>query len=272
MSGTKVWGRIVGTLRVLAALFAGAVGIGIWLQSEGEIEFSPLMEKVAWGVGLTVIAVDNVGTLIARDRQARRRELYAYVDELLMQLLVQISMSKRAHVEELGVSIWLKKRWQPVRFWRTDEVAFWRMRRFRPMNYPHQSNVSWTSRMGAVGDCWTTERRCYRNLYRLSVGYDEDTLQRMTAEQFEALSSESQAGFTHREFQVTAGKYSEIIATPIFSAAKKPKMIGVLSVDRGMPELGAGEEFAAALNDPTTHGHVQVIVELIGRRLDKADD
>lgn len=267
----KYWTGFVIGARIFAVVFAAAVPIGIGLHNAGHIEFSAAAETWVWIVGLVVLGVDNLGTLISRKHYGDNRKLIESLDGALMQLLVGISKSKSARLEELGASIWVRRRFSSPRLWRTGEVPLRRLRRFRPMNYPHQSNVAWSSRMGAVGACWEAGRRCYRNLWRLSSQWDEAALDTLTDDQFAKMSAESRSGFTYAEFKQVAGKYSEVVATPIFSATPKPKIIGVLSLDRGMPDLGDNESFVPALDSRRVREDIEVIVELIGRRLTKPE-
>lgn len=263
----QIWGGLVLALRILAIVFAVAVPIGIALQKAGHIELSEQAELTVWIVGLTVLGIENVGTIISRAFHRRSARLNRDLESALSQLLVGISKTKSARYEELGASIWVKKRFQPLRLWRGTEVALHRKKRFRPLDEPHQSGLKWTSRMGVVGECWRNGRRRYKNLWALGRQYDEEALEQITPESFDRLGAETQAGFTHREYATVTGKYCEVLATPIFSSGNIPKLIGVLSVDRAFPELGQDEGFMPSLNNKQVKEDIQVIVELIASRL-----
>lgn len=264
--------RVVLVARVCALVFTVAVGIGVFLHHQGILPDLGVLETAVWVTGLLILGIDNLGTLVSRHQAEKKRERNQKLDDILMQLLVGVAKSGSVRLEELGASIWLRRRIPPIRYWWSEETVLRRIRRLRPMNYPHQSHLTWTSRMGLVGSCFSGKRRRYKDLWNLSTKYDEATLETLTQAQFERISEESRDGFKFEEFKVIAGKYSEMVATPIFSHEEVPKLLGVLSLDRGMPDLEEGARFQPALNKTRVREDLDVIVGLIGRILSKPDE
>lgn len=267
----KIWKHVVFWLRIASIVFAGVVALGFLLSDRGFITVTPGAEKWVWGSSLVIIAVDNVGTLIARRVREDKNTLQNDIDAILMQLFSGISKSKRARFEELGGSVWVKRRPQRIKYLRRRVVELTRLRRLRGMDFPHQSGITFTSQTGVVGECWRTRRSRYRNLYDHSKRYTSEGVSELTNESFSRVGKDSKMGFDLLEFQATSGKYSEIAATPIFSDRTPNKLLGVLSIDRAMPQNGSGEKFQAILNQTRTQEDIEVIVKLIARVLERRD-
>ena len=152
-----MWAKTVAWLRAAAALWAGIIGVLAILQGLNVIPTAPKVEAFVWVVSLSIIALDNVGTLVSRRIHSRRTQREEKLDQAAMSLAIALAQTQAVRFEELGICIYVETRWSKVFGRSRPQEGLKRIRRFRPAGYPQQSGVTWTSAKGTVGECWTNK-------------------------------------------------------------------------------------------------------------------
>lgn len=239
------WPRTVFTLRIAAVTFAGLVGLAAVLQHFELITLAPAFEPWVWGISLSIIALDNLGTVVSRKYHNSRAAQYFKMERHLMAMVIQLSQSRDLRFEELGASIYVASK-LPKRS--RSPVRLKRIMRFRPAGYPQRSGIKWTAATGTVGDCWTNQTTRHKNTHAIAAKYVGTAIEPAA---YAKIPKETRQGFTCKEFNAIVGNYSEILAVPIWHGRKERKLVGVLTVDRLYQEDEAS--FSPYLNksDPT---------------------
>lgn len=225
-----VWQKVTLVLRVGATAFAGLVTLTAALRALGLFTTTPpALDTWAWVIALIIIGVDNVATLFTRSARAKKAARNAAIETTLMGLLISLARSGDMRFEELGASVFVPSAWD--RFLRRGAKArkLKRIVRFRPSGYPQQSGVRWTPEKGAVGECWTRQRSARRDWNAVARRWGGDEV---SEERFKQIPPGTREGFEYDEFTRIAGKYSEIVAEPIWHTGKERLIIGVLAIDR----------------------------------------
>lgn len=255
-----VWGVIVLVCRIVAATWAGLVALALVLQTGGFIApLSSSLESTTWVLTLLIIGVDNIGTLFTRSYWKRRYKREADIEQSLMTMLIQMANSSSIRFEDLGASVYTPKRRLPLKMAST-EITFRRIKRFRPAGFPQQSGVTWTSGKGLVGACWQDQKKQYANLHGLASRYSADFKDDAA---FEKIRPQTRQGMNRHEFARIHGKYSEILAIPIWHSEKDQKMLGVLTIDRALK--AEDDDFKAALEK--THESAFTTAMLLARTI-----
>ncbi len=226
-----MWAKAVTWARALAALWVAIVVLLAVLQQFGVVPDAPRGEAVVWVVSLSIIAVDNVGTLISRRVHGRRTQRQAKLHKAAMGLVMTLAQAKEVRFEDIGVCIYIETRRSRVfkRARRLNHSSLRRIHRFRPSDYPQQSGVAWTSAKGTVGECWRQKKGSYKNWHAIAAKWGQAVL---SDANFLKIPEATRAGFTREEFMSISGKYSEIYAEPIWHSAKEGVLLGVIAVDR----------------------------------------
>lgn len=252
------WERVVLFLRIAAAAWAGVVLVIAALQHYDVVPTTPKLEPWVWVISLAIIAVDNVGTLFARRVRSRRDERARKLEAALMTLLIQIVKPRDLRFEDLGAHVYIPSR-ADLLFRRTDVRRFQRVKRFRPAGFPQQSGIDWSPSKGTVGDCWRTKRTAYKDWEAIARTYGGRDL---TEAEYDALPAETRHGFSRAEFHAIAGKYSEIIAEPIWSGRNERALVGVLAVDRAYQDNES--TFEARLDTRATREIASTAASVVG--------
>lgn len=88
---------------------------------------------------------------------------------------------------------------------------------------------------------------------------------------FEKLAPATRQGFSYTEFFSIVGKYSEIIAEPVWHRGKERSVVAVLSVDRSY--IAEDANFKTHLNTPETLDKIAATALTVGGSLSvKAED
>jgi hypothetical protein len=247
----RAWGITATVLRVGAASFAGLVALAAGLRAMGLLPEKPELDTAAWVIALVIIGVDNVGTLFTRGARRRRAVRDKDIEKALMALLITIAKGRDLRFEELGASVFVASRWD--RFARRGRVPkrLKRIVRFRPADYPQQSGVAWTPGKGAVGEAWTKKKTAVRDWNAVARKWGEAELDQAG---FETLPKSTRQGFTLDEFCSIVGKYSEIIAEPVWHTGKERSVIAVVSIDRSY--IADDANFKVHLNTTDTRDKI----------------
>ncbi|OAZ40976.1 hypothetical protein A9Z40_03270 [Microbacterium arborescens] len=243
-----MWGKTVLVLRISAAVWAGLIGMGVILQIAEIVPALPKLEPWAWGVSLAIIAVDNVGTLFVRKKRTERERRARKIESVLQTALRQLVSTRELRLEDLGANVYLAANWKRMRPEREKNVVLERVGRYRPIDYPQQSGVHWTDKKGVVGECWRRRGSTSKNWYAVAQRYGGVEL---TEQAFFKIPADTRCGFTHREFVTIVGKYSEVVAEPIWHPTKDGVLIGVLTIDRAYQS--EGDTFRELLSKRSTH-------------------
>lgn len=258
-------------LRVGAIAFAGSVTLGIFLNAVKVINFSSGWEKWVWGISLAIIAVESVGTLISRKVHKDRRKLDDDIESTLMSILITLCKTRQVRFEELGACVFIPKRrsfWAWLR--RDEHHALRRTYRHRPAGFPPPSGVGWTKLSGTVGQCWTQRKTKYWDGVAIAKRHTPESISALTEDSYVRIASDTRQGFTLEQFQSIAGKYSEVIATPIWDARKEREMIGVLTVDRAY--VAGDDGYKSFLNSERTRETVEIAARQLGTQLRNKDE
>jgi hypothetical protein len=237
------WSRLVKWLRISAAVWAGGVPVVLVLQAIKVVPALPKLETAAWIISLVIIGVDNVGTLFSRSRNARRRTRDDEIGKALMSLLIDLARNSTVRFEELGASIHVVSRRDRIRGRSANPARLVRIERFRPSGYPSESGVHWTPAKGAVGEAWTKRKAIYRNWSAVGKKWDGVDI---SEERWAKIPKDTKDGFDRGDFMAIVGKYSEVLAEPIWHP-DGGRLVGILSIDRAFsavevsfkPELDA---------------------------------
>jgi hypothetical protein len=232
-----MWSRGIFWVRIAAAIFAAGAGLLTALDFYGAITLSPKFEPAVWAVSLVIIGGDNIGTLISRKFHSNQTAREKQIDKALMGLLISLAETQALRFEHLGASVYVSP------WWDRSNKRLKRVRRFRPAGYPLQSGISWTSVTGAVGECWTAHAVVHKDWSKIARKYHGVILDEA---QFAKVSVATRHGFTCEQFNAIAGKYSEILAVPVWHGRNERRQIGVLTIDRAFQEDEA--TFTARLN------------------------
>ncbi|GAA2947631.1 hypothetical protein GCM10010458_36510 [Microbacterium luteolum] len=258
-----MWPAISLTVRVIIVAYTVLVGLGAALKAIGVITPLPSLESWVWFVSLIVLGVENVVTLIVRHFRTRRGDRAAKLEDALASALIQIVRASPAlHLEELGANVYVVSRFdwflkKPHAHMRLRRVA-----RLRPARYPQQSGVEWASGKGAVGLCWEAKKRVYKDWHAVAERYGEAD---MDQETFDQIPAGTRCGFSRAEFQSIVGKYSEVVAEPIWDPRKTGVILGVITIDRAY--RSSNEVHVPRLNKRTTHESVGIAAGVVSRIL-----
>lgn len=224
-----VWSRLVLVMRILAISWAVVVGAWSGLVFYGIISPKPSLEPWGWIASIVLIGVENAGTLIVRRIRSISGDQNARIESTLKTALLQISQSRDVAYQDLGASVFVPTWWSRVRRHSGGQVKLKRISRFRPAGYPQQSGVSWTGAKGVVGTALRSKTCSYTDFGPIIKKHGVDGL---TGASFDALERRFKLGLSADEFNSTFGKYSEIVAEPIWHEGKDHVLVGVLSIDR----------------------------------------
>ncbi|WP_353113860.1 hypothetical protein [Microbacterium sp.] len=237
------WSRVVLGARIVAVVWAGLVGLLEVLTHYEIVKPSEKLAPTIWIISLLMIGLGSLGGIISeavKNRFAAKSQKY---DTALMSLLIELCRDGEVRFEDLGGSVYRAARWRrTVRHPDGSKgTRLVRVHRFRPSAYPAPSGITWTDKTGAVGECWSKHRPVPKNWHAVAAKYQEP----ITATDFRGVSKATKNGFELEEFNAIAGKYSELLAVPVWDPAHDDRQIGVLSVDRLYTE---GDSFKAVLN------------------------
>lgn len=257
-----MWGTISFWLRFFAVAWVVLIGIGAALQKTKLLPALPDLTSWVWVISLVILGVDNVGTLIARGIRRKRSTRQTNLETALMPLLMQLAKTGRVRFETLGASVYVPARWSRLRKLLGGDVALRRIIRFRPSLQPQQSGISWGPAVGAVGDCWVHHATQYRNIHALSkILHDEIPIDRTA---YDKLTVKERDGFSLPELNAIGGKYSEVLAEPIWHP-DKGAVIGVLSIDRSFTPND--DSFAAQFEQSDIMSGLPVALAIVARTL-----
>ena len=254
-----MWGKTVFVLRISAAVWAGLVGLGVVLQIAQVIPALPKLEPYVWGVSLAIIAVDNVGTLFVRKARADREARDQKIQSTLQAALRQLVASRDLRLEDLGANVYLASNWKRMRRSPASTVKLERTARYRPIGYPQQSGIAWTGTTGAVGECWRKRGVVYKNWHAVAEKYGGVE---MTEPAFLKIAADTRNGFSYREFLTIVGKYSEIVAEPIWHPGNERVILGVLAIDRAYQD--GSSTFVPLLGKRATYETAGLAARAIG--------
>ncbi|KAM9866739.1 hypothetical protein ACIFOC_00431 [Leucobacter aridicollis] len=262
----KAWARIVLVLRIATLVFAGLVTLGLFLSAQKIIEINSGWEKWVWGTTLVVIVVDNVGTLFTRRHFRIKHQREKDIENTLMSTLLAISRTKRVRFEELGMSVYVPRRFN-WKFWqsRSRPRMLKRIHRFRPSGFPQQSGIAWTELTGAVGECWRDRKLVYWDGVAIARRHSPEALSEMTQQAYESISTETKQGFSLEQFKSITGKYSEVAATPIWDNRLERKLIGILTIDRAY--VNGHDYTKRALTNTAIRENLQIASKQLGTQL-----
>jgi len=243
-----VAGRIVIAVAAIAAVFVSI------LQTQGVLPKNDLLTASVTFVSLIVIALDNLVTLIRRGARDKRVKRELEISNALMALLLNVGKQNSLRFEQLGACVYVAKK--PI-WTRTTELV--RISRFRPSGYPQQSGVTWRPKKGVVGQAWGDRKTTYKNWHAVAERYSNAEI---TDESFKKIGLAARSGFTKADFVSIVGKYSEILAEPIWDTRVKKKCIGIVAIDRQY-EAGVAVE-GEPLNHADTRSFLSTTAALLG--------
>ncbi|GAA4351191.1 hypothetical protein [Microbacterium rhizosphaerae] len=248
-----MWSVVSLVLRIGAVAWAALVGLGAALIAAGLINPLPKFEGTVWVISLIILGVDNVGTLIVRGSRRRRgRRMDRLEDALMVALLQIVRETPQLHLEDLGANAYVVSG--------RDSKRLHRVARLRPGRYPQESGVAWGSGKGMVGACLDQKKRVYRNWYAVAKKYGNTDI---SPEAFEKIPVNTRCGFTYEEFVSIVGKYSEVLAEPIWDLRNDGRILGVLTVDRA---YRSGEsEYTPLLDKRATHESAGLAASVVSR-------
>lgn len=224
-----LWSRSVLVLRFAAIGWAAVVGIWSGLVFYGLIDPKPSLEPWGWIASIILIGVENAGTLIVRRYRTVHGDQTARIESTLKTALLQIAQSREVSYQDLGASVFVPTWWSRVRRHTGGKIRLKRISRFRPAGYPQQSGVSWTGAKGVIGTALRSKGLSYTDFSPMIKKHGDAGL---TQAVFEKLPSRFKLGLDLDEFNGTFGKYSEIVAEPVWQDGKDRVLLGVLSIDR----------------------------------------
>lgn len=266
----KMWSTTVGWLRGLAALWSGLIAAGVALQHLQILPPLPKIEPWVWAVSLAIIAVDNIGTLLTRRVQSRSKNIEQKLDRVAVSLiLAYVRAQPGLRFEELGVSFYRPTRMSRLlrRAHLSNGVQLDRVRKYRPGD-DRRSGVKWSNEKGVVGACWSGRKSVYKNVHHISKSWrDVDAI---SDAKYRSMSPETTQGFDRDEFLATVGKYSEVLAEPIWDNKKDTKLLGVLSVDRSF--VTDDDHYKPLLDDKSSGTAAAAAASAAGRILSGNDD
>lgn len=258
-----MWPAISLTARIVIIAYTAIVGLGAAANALGFVTPLPELEMWIWFLSLIVLGVENVITLFVRHVRTRRGKRGAALEDALATALIQIVRENPAlHLEELGANVYMFSRWDRFRRVDHEQTRLNRVARLRPGRYPQQSGVDWAAGKGAVGVCWSMKKRIHRDWHALAEKYGSAELDRAT---FDAIPDATRCGFTLTEFQAIVGKYSEVLAEPIWDPRKTGVITGVITIDRAY--RATSEVFMAQLDKRATHASAGIAAGVVSRIL-----
>lgn len=259
-----MWAAISLTARIAIIAYTAIVGLGAALTALGIITALPKLDTWVWFISLIVLGVENIVTLVIRHFRSKRGSRGAKLEDALASALIQIVRENPAlHLEELGANVYWFSRWD--RFRRADhkQTRLNRIARFRPGRYPQESGVAWSAGKGTVGLCWSMKKRVHRDWHAVAERWGNVELDQKA---FETIPEGTRCGFTLTEFQAIAGKYSEVLAEPIWDSRKNGVMLGVITIDRAY-RPAASEVHMPQLDKRATHGSAGIAAGVVSRIL-----
>jgi hypothetical protein len=234
-----MWTKTIWWLRFAVVLWVASIGVVTALQAVGLVPALPKLSPYVWVISLVILGVDNLGTLISRKYNSNKRRTLDEIERALMTLVITVAHETTLRFEDLGAGVYVIS----THWWkRGSKEQLSRIKRFRPAGYPQQSGISWSSRTGAVGECLRTRKPVHKNWQRLAEKYGEVEV---PDEQFNKMPEQTRCGFTRDEFNTIVGKYSEVLAVPIWHGRKERTMLGILTVDRAFK--GQDDNFISRL-------------------------
>lgn len=258
-----MWPAISLTVRVIIVAYTVLVGLGAALKAVGVITPLPQLESWVWFVSLIVLGVENIVTLVIRHFRKTKIDRAAKLEDALASALIQIvRTSPKLHLEELGANVYVVSRFDSFFNKPHDRMRLRRVARLRPARYPQQSGVEWASGKGAVGLCWAGKKRVYKDWFALAEKHGDADLDQAA---FEQIPAATRCGFTRTEFLSIVGKYSEVLAEPIWDPRKTGVILGVITIDRAY--RASNEVHMPQLNKRTTHESVGIAAGVVSRIL-----
>ncbi|MFF7684132.1 hypothetical protein ACFZA2_15395 [Microbacterium sp. NPDC007973] len=224
-----LWSRLVLVMRFVAIGWAAVVGVWSGLVYYELIDPKPSLEPWGWIASIVLIGVENAGTLIVRRFRSRSTDQNARIESTLKTALLQVTQSREVTYQDLGASVFVPTLWSRVRRHSGAQVRLKRISRFRPAGYPQQSGVSWTGAKGVIGTALRSKTHSYTDFSPIIRRYGVDPIPLPV---FNSLPGRFKLGLDLDEFNSAIGKYSEIVAIPIWQDGKDRGLIGVLSIDR----------------------------------------
>lgn len=225
-----MWSKIVLVLRIVAVVWAIVLAVALFLASQGKIELSPDLEAAGWVISIIIIGVDNAGTIARRKANSDRNRLRTDIDQAVLPMLTQMSETGSVRFEHLGASVYVcKKRW----WWPSDKPKeIRRIRRVRPSNFPTRTGVRWTTKSGQVGASHSGSIVVYTDWHAAGLEWRKHRSRLDPRTAFDELDESVRGSHSYEEFTAAAGRYSEIIAIPLFDPSRDSTVIGVLTIDR----------------------------------------
>ena len=228
-----MWVRFVTWARAGAALWAGLITLGVVLQQLKLVPELPRLESYVWVISLAIIAVDNIGTLVSRKIHSRWTQRSQKLDKAAVSLGVALAHHHKAvRFEEIGVSVYVETLRSRIdrRLGIRSVASLKRLSRSRPTGHPQQSGIAWTAGKGTVGMCWLEQKTIYKNWHPIALRWGEAEFEDDAS--YLKLGKNSRQGLDRPEFAKIIGKYSEVLAEPIWDHRKERRLMGVLAVDR----------------------------------------
>ncbi|MFI7178983.1 hypothetical protein [Streptomyces spororaveus] len=191
---------------------------------------------------------------IFRDyRQLPDHKLLEPFNDLLVQLLADVSRLTSANWEHVGVHAFRVKGW-----WRTKRLR--RVKRLRVRSRPGGADIRWTKGKGPLGLSWETKEPELLNLREKL-----DSLTKTPDEQaFNGLGDKEKMNLSYKEYCKLIKHFAEVGAWPILDANEEP--IGCIVVD--IPHRGDAEnnpDKRSLLEDEDVSERVAGAAELASR-------
>lgn len=225
----SAWSRLVLFMRFVAIAWAVVVGVWSGLVFYGIISPKPSLEPWGWVASIVLIGVENAGTLVVRRYRTVHGDQAARIESTLKSALLQIAQSREVAYQDLGASVFVPTWWSRVRRHSGNKIRLKRISRFRPAGYPQQSGVSWTGAKGVVGTALRSKNYSYTDFSSVIKKLGGAVI---TRTEFDQLAARFKLGMDLDEFNRTIGKYSEIVAEPVWHGGKDDVLVGVISIDR----------------------------------------
>lgn len=266
-----MWSKIVFWLRLGAAIFAGVAAVfGVYNHyAPDEGKLPDWFEPTTWGIALAIVMFDNVGTLISRKVRSFRSGRKAAIEKALLGMIINLAKTHSIPFDEIGASVYVPYWRDTVRRPALNKYRLKRIVRFRPAGYPLQSGVKWSAGKGMVGHSWETRSSRYLNTHAIAKSYGGQDL---TQAQFMRLSKDTRCGFTVEEFNVIAGKYSEVRAEPLWHGRKERSLVGAISIDRAY--IAEDDRFSPKLDKKETRevaaAAASVVSDILKPRVEEA--
>lgn len=214
--------RLVGQI-VLAVLSFAVVALQC-AAAAGWVPQDSARDNLLVFVGALLVFIGTISGIIRGRRNSALARRSERLREAVISSLHTISEVTGVDIWVLGGSVFIPKR-RLRRAWRQE---LRRALRFRLSNTPLPSDVTWVGVKGAIGRAWKTKRVIHQNWAEVATSIASDPASEDRV--FEELPSNLRGEFTSDELRSIAGKYSEILAVPVWNR-RNTKVLGVLSID-----------------------------------------